>query len=202
MPTLISLDGNIGAGKSTLLNKLRTLPNVKVIDEPVGVWEMYVNNGKNLLELFYEDQKRWAYTFQNAAIITRLQNIQNTIKENPEYDIFITERSILTDKYVFADMLHNTGTMNDLEWSLYNTWFNTYGKDVTVHGVVWLDVCPDTCMERIHARNRKGEEDIPLDYLHALEKQHRSWLLNTDLPILRITSNESIDEVVNWITKV
>jgi deoxyadenosine/deoxycytidine kinase len=199
MPILISLDGNIGAGKSTLLNKLRELPNVKVIDEPVGVWEKYVNDGKNLLELFYEDKSRWAYTFQNAAIITRLQNIQNTMKENPGYDIFITERSILTDKYVFADMLHNSGSMNDLEWSLYNTWFDTYGKDVIVTGVVWLDVDPDTCIERIRTRNRKGEEEIPIEYLHALEKQHQSWLLNTDLPVLRITSNERIDQMMQWI---
>jgi deoxyadenosine/deoxycytidine kinase len=199
MPILISLDGNIGAGKSTLLNKLRELPNVKVIDEPVGVWEKYVNDGKNLLELFYEDKSRWAYTFQNAAIITRLQNIQNTMKENPGYDIFVTERSILTDKYVFADMLHNSGSMNDLEWSLYNTWFDTYGKDVIVTGVVWLDVDPDTCIERIRTRNRKGEEEIPLEYLHALEKQHQSWLLNTDLPVLRITSNERIDQMMQWI---
>ncbi len=64
-PIIISLDGNIGAGKSTLLNAIRErISEINYVDEPVGQWTVLKNTeGKNLLELFYEDKKRWAYTF-------------------------------------------------------------------------------------------------------------------------------------------
>ena len=40
-PIIITLDGNIGAGKSTLLEAIRVnLPNITVIQEPVGIREL------------------------------------------------------------------------------------------------------------------------------------------------------------------
>ena len=122
---ILSLDGNIGAGKSTLLAQIRAeIPEIHVVDEPVGQWTALQDaNGKNLLELFYEDKKRWAYTFQNCAILTRLQNIQeavnhvNTTTSGPQ--VILTERSVLTDKYVFAQMLLDTGFLDTMEWELY-----------------------------------------------------------------------------------
>ena len=92
---IISLDGNIGAGKSTLLAEIRKQLPVYVVDEPVGQWTALKNaEGTNLLELFYKDKKRWAYTFQNCAILTRLKNIQDAVENNPSEKVFITERSI------------------------------------------------------------------------------------------------------------
>ena len=75
-PVLISIEGNIGSGKSTLLKKLRERhANWNFIDEPVESWmSLRHSNGKSLLELFYEDKHRWAYTFQNTAILTRIIN--------------------------------------------------------------------------------------------------------------------------------
>ena len=123
MPHLIlSLDGNIGAGKSTLLAEIRrALPEIHIVDEPVGQWTSLIHsNGKNLLELFYEDKKRWAYTFQNCAILSRLKMIRDAILHThlmgDSNQVIITERSILTDKYVFAEMLRDSGDMDPLEW--------------------------------------------------------------------------------------
>jgi deoxyadenosine/deoxycytidine kinase len=78
---ILSLDGNIGSGKTTLLNHIRTyLHDIHVVDEPVGQWtELHDKEGKNLLELFYQDKKRWSYTFQNCALLTRLTNIKDAI---------------------------------------------------------------------------------------------------------------------------
>jgi SAM-dependent methyltransferase len=80
---ILSLDGNIGAGKSTLLAEIRkALPDLHVVDEPVGQWTALHNAaGKNLLELFYEDKKRWSYTFQSSAYINRYTNMTEAIKK-------------------------------------------------------------------------------------------------------------------------
>ena len=115
-PIIISLDGNIGAGKSTLLEEIRkSCPDYECVVEPVGEWLTLKNgDGKSLLELFYEDKTRWAYSFQNCAILTRIKALREAIRDAKKR-IIITERSVLTDRYVFAEMLRDSGDLNLLE---------------------------------------------------------------------------------------
>jgi deoxyadenosine/deoxycytidine kinase len=88
----------------------------------VAEWQTLKNDdGKSLLQLFYEDKKRWGYTFQNAAILTRLKAITAAMKTDKS--VVLTERSVLTDKFVFAEMLKDQGLINPLEWQLYNSWY-------------------------------------------------------------------------------
>ena len=191
---IISLDGNIGAGKSTLLAEIRkSIPDLRVVDEPVGQWTALKNGtGKNLLELFYEDKKRWAYTFQNCAILTRLKNIKEAVEDldtngkGPQ--VILTERSVLTDKYVFAQMLRDSGDMDDLEWELYDSWFSIFSKQHQVNGIIYLSTSSTTSKERIHIRNRQGEDRIHLDYLDALDRQHKQWIESTDIPVLTLST--------------
>ena len=192
-PIIISLDGNIGAGKSTLLAEIRNrIHDIHLVDEPVGQWTALKNKeGTSLLELFYEDKKRWAYTFQNCAILTRLKNIKDVVESldpTEKQPVIITERSVLTDKYVFAEMLRDAGYMDPLEWELYDNWFQIFSKQYPVSGIIYLSTGSGTSKERIHIRNRKGEESIDLDYLESLEKQHNKWISNTNLPILTLST--------------
>jgi deoxyadenosine/deoxycytidine kinase len=193
-PIIISLDGNIGAGKSTLLAEIRKhIHDVHLVDEPVGQWTALKNNeGENLLELFYKDKRRWAYTFQNCAILTRLKNIKDAVEsldttlKHPQ--VIITERSVLTDKYVFAEMLRDAGLIDMLEWDLYDNWFNIFSKQYPVNGVIYLSTGSTTSKERIVIRNRHGEENIDLDYLDSLDRQHKKWIDNTNIPVLTLST--------------
>lgn len=189
MTMVISLDGNIGAGKSTLLEAIRVaMPEVEVVVEPVGEWTRLKNTeGKSLLELFYEDKRRWAYTFQNCAILTRLRSLKSVLRSTTK-KIVITERSVLTDRYVFAEMLRSSGDLDDIEWSLYNQWFDTYASEAPVDRIIYLTTGVSTSADRIAARGRDGEGGIPKEYLTALEAQHETWLGSTDLPVLRLST--------------
>jgi len=64
--TLISVEGNIGAGKSTLLESLKTkFPELIFVDEPVEEWSTITDsNGVSILEKYYADQTRYAFSFQ------------------------------------------------------------------------------------------------------------------------------------------
>ena len=211
---ILSLDGNIGAGKSTLLAEIRkALPDLHVVDEPVGQWTALHNAaGKNLLELFYEDKKRWAYTFQNCAILTRLKNIQEAVQrldrsvKGPH--IILTERSVLTDKYVFAEMLRDAGDMDPLEWELYDTWFSIFSKQHPVHGIIYLSTSSATSKDRIQIRNRIGEENINIEYLEALDIQHKKWIENTNIPVLTLSTEigvpveKNIEEIKLFIERL
>lgn len=213
-PIIISLDGNIGSGKTTLLNELRCrLHNVHVVDEPVGQWTSLKNSdGKNLLELFYQDKKRWAYTFQNCAILTRLKNIQEAVNnldstiKGPQ--IIITERSVLTDKHVFAEMLRDSGDMELIEWELYESWFNIFGKKYPVSGIIYLSTSANTSKERIKIRNRIGEENIDIEYLDNLDIQHKKWIDSTNIPVLTLSTEpgtlieENMTQIKEFIDKL
>jgi deoxyadenosine/deoxycytidine kinase len=213
-PIIISLDGNIGAGKSTLLAEIRNkLHDIHIVDEPLGQWTAFKNTeGKNLLELFYEDKKRWSYTFQNCAILTRLKNIQDVVEnldstvKGPQ--IIITERSVLTDKYVFAEMLRDAGDIDPLEWELYENWFNIFGKKYPVLGIIYVSTSSNTSKERIKIRNRQGEENIGINYLDALDNQHKKWIENTNIPVLTLSTEvgvsleKNIEEIKCFIQKL
>lgn len=197
-PLILSLDGNIGAGKTTLLDAIRkAFPDVEVVQEPVGEWMRLKNaEGKSLLELFYEDKRRWAYTFQNCAILTRLRTIKEALATTKKR-VIITERSVLTDRFVFAEMLRDGGDIDPMEWELYMTWFNTFTRDLPMGGVIYLTTGVGTSAERIVRRGRHGEEHIPLDYLSALDGQHQKWLSETPLPVLRISTEVGVPVEAN-----
>jgi len=211
---IISLDGNIGAGKSTLLAEIRNkLHDVHIVDEPVGQWTALKNaEGKNLLELFYEDKKRWAYTFQNCAILTRLKNIQDAVENldstMKEPQVIITERSVLTDKHVFAEMLRDGGDIDPLEWELYESWFNIFGKKYPVRGIIYVSTNSTTSKERIKIRNRHGEGNIGIDYLDALDNQHKKWVESTNIPVLTLSTEvgvsveKNIEEIKLFIERL
>lgn len=171
---IISIDGNIGSGKSTFLNILKNKYSDQFYfaKEPVDEWLDV--NGVNFLEKFYQDKKRWGYTFQNYAYITRIKELMNGI--NSDKNIIITERSIYTDKYIFAEMLKDDEFMTKFELDLYNTWFNQF--DIKINGQIYIRTELDNCYDRIQNRNRDGENTIDKNYLCNLELRHENWLLN------------------------
>lgn len=177
-PIIISLDGNIGSGKSTFINIIKkNRPDYHILDEPVANWEQTTDtDGTNLLEKFYTDQNRWSYTFQNFAYITRLNALKKALDN--KHKIIITERSIFTDRNIFAKMLYEDGKLSEMEWKIYNSWFESFKIDV--NGIIYMNTCADTCKQRILTRNREGEDQIDLSYLNRLHSKHEEVFSNKD----------------------
>jgi len=187
----ITVEGNIGGGKTTMINLLRKhYPEFEIIDEPVDVWtSMKDEEGRSLLELFYNDKQRWSYTFQNAAFITRYLSAFEALKKPITRDtVYISERGVLTDRYVFATMLKDDGLLNQVEWGLYTKWFDHFSSLIHVNGIVYIETKSDVCSSRIKHRARQGEDGIPMDYLVALDVYHNKWLNASDVPVCRVSS--------------
>ena len=169
------VEGNIGSGKSTFLKKLSS--EFKVVQEPVDEWSKMRNaNGKNILEEFYEDPERNAYLFQSIAFRSRVKNITG-LNESA-----IVERSIYTDRMVFAEVCKEDGNINEIEWNDYTEWFDFIVKHIGFKpkGFIYLRTDPEKSYERINKRNRSGESNISIDYLKKLHKRHDKWLVNED----------------------
>jgi deoxyadenosine/deoxycytidine kinase len=204
-PKFVSIEGNIGSGKSTLLTKLRDAhadhAHWYYVDEPVSRWMETKQGDKSLLEIFYEDRPRWSYTFQSFALLTRLQAINATYQRAmqdirdgkvTERPIILMERSLETDSNIFAKMLHDTGDILDIEWTIYNEWNKEFNKlnSVAKRAIIWVDTPVGVCVDRIHGRGRQGEDKIGKDYLDSLDVYHHQWLDN----------EKKIDvfKVINW----
>ena len=193
---IISIEGDIGSGKSFLLKLLREkykdTKNVHFVDEPVKEWMTIRDDDKSILELFYGNKEKYSFTFQILAYITRLRLLLDAIEKYPE-DIIICERSIFTDKYVFAKMLREQGYIDNIQWQTYNYWFDTFKEKVDANCIVYVNTVPEICYERIKKRNRNGESDIPLDYLQHCHRLHQEWINSDEWKDKVVTFNGNVD---------
>ena len=199
---IFTVDGNIGSGKSTLIklmkDKYKAFGNVRVfyLPEPVDIWESIKDkDGKNVIESYYENQVKYAFPFQMMAYISRVHQIREIMNTCHDNTIIICERSVYTDKNVFAKMLHDNGTMNDIEIQIYKKWFDEFVKDFPFSGIIYVGAEPTKSLERVKIRNRKGE-DIPLSYLELCHNYHEKWLNNSKIPVLKLNGNQ---EFINAI---
>lgn len=182
IPEIYSLDGNIGSGKSTFLDylsnhlgKIEFGRSIVYLKEPVDVWESIKDSsGDTILKKFYENQKRYSFSFQMMAYISRLSLLQKAVRKNPD-SIIITERCVHTDKNVFAKMLYDSGMIEEIEYKIYLQWFDNFIKKLPLSGIIYMNTPPTVCHERIKKRNRTGES-IPLEYLVSCDKYHKEWM--------------------------
>lgn len=197
---LITIEGNIGSGKSTIIDMFKRFnsDNIVFVDEPVSEWQDIKVDNINALDLFYKDQKNNAFWFQILAYITRLRNLIKIKKNNPD-KIIITERSIYTDKYIFAKMHFELGNISEIEWKTYNYWFDTFLEETKLDLILYVDTNPDECLNRIKKRNRSEEDNIELDYLVDCDKKHKDWIENSLDKIVRINGHQSIDNIKKFL---
>ena len=187
---LISIEGNIGTGKTTLINMLKQKfgkrNNVIFVDEPLQQWlDLKDSDGENILGKFYGDQQRWSYSFQMHAFITRSKAI---LEQNTEDNVIIIERSVITDRNVFASLLYESGKISEMEWKLYIEWFDwltQHFSKVTPDKFIYLKANAEISYQRMVNRTRDEETNVPIDYLKQVAEKHDNWLLNDD-------SNENV----------
>ena len=181
MSRIISIEGNIGSGKSTFVKILKSAyqynEHVIFLNEPVDMWENVKDeSGNTMLELFYQDNSKYAFSFQMMAYISRLKLLKETIKKHP-YSLIITERCLYSDKEIFAKMLHEQGKMSLVDHTIYLNWFDAFIEDLPPVTYFFVQCTPQICHQRVMKRARQGEFFIPLTYLIECDRYHREWLV-------------------------
>jgi deoxyadenosine/deoxycytidine kinase len=171
----IIVDGVIGAGKTTVIsliekeiNKYKKLNlKVKAIYEPVKLW-----SDIGALQYFYKDIEKNCYEFQTFSYITRIKSVIDEIYNCQDADIYILERSIWTDKYIFMELLKEI--VGEMRFNMYNTWWEmwSYIMPMRVDKWVLLDTSLEESLKRINSRNRNGENAVDKGYQTRLYIKH------------------------------
>lgn len=225
---LVSVEGNIGAGKSTLLKRIEALglPDVVVVQEPVGVWcEPVLPGGKSMLEAYYNDRKSNALAFQMYAMLTRhrqhavVADALRSRRGGVGATLVITERCAGSDFALFGRPMRRAGLFNDAEWHSYESWHDALALIsrsqgyLAPSGVAYLRVEPDVCEARVASRARhaeggggEGENGRGVDraYLDLLHDAHEAYVDASSLEVLRVAGNdlEDAERVVEWARRI
>ena len=169
----IAIEGAVAVGKSTLLPKLHAVFLAKGIDidlvlEPVDRWVNWEgpnNKSWNLLELMYQNTEKYAFRFQMAAAISKIQSLSNSPKPAK-----LVERTLRCQEKVFIPLLVQNGFLNNLDQSLLCNFFDMVrdNEGLKADVIIYLWTSPEIALTRVRSRNRRGEESVSLDYLTDL----------------------------------
>lgn len=171
MPKFIVFDGLIGAGKTTLIRKLEEGMKhkgikVKALIEPVDVWR-----DTGALEHFYKDMKQNCYEFQTFVYISRIKDILQNLED--DIDIYLLERSIFSDRYIFVEMLKND--MGKIRMKMYEEWWDLWKEILPFEFslFIFLDTNIETSMKRLMQRSRSEEvSGVSQEYQTELRSAH------------------------------
>lgn len=99
----LCVEGNISVGKSTFLQRianetLELQDLVEIVPEPVDKWQNVGPDHFNILDAFYAEPERYAYTFQNYVFVTRL--MQERESSGGIKPLRLMERSVFSDRMV------------------------------------------------------------------------------------------------------
>jgi len=203
-PRILTVEGNIGAGKSTFLGELQKRyadrDDIMFLLEPVGIWESVVDEeGKNMLEKFYDNPKKYSFAFQVLAFSTRLKLIREAVEDAMKPDSPVTtiimERSLDADRAIFAQMLRDDGLLETCEFDIYKRIAQDAMDMFSADGILWLTVSPELCFERVGVRGREGENKITLDYLVKCDSYHKQWLGADTGFVFQVEDSKSTDHL-------
>jgi deoxyadenosine/deoxycytidine kinase len=180
---IIVIEGEIGAGKTELAKAIAAEleargSNVCLVLEPVETWKE-----TGILEQFYKNPRRHAYSFQTFVYATRVDAINRAVAVNPAADVYILERSPATD-LIFMELQRDE--VSPVEMQMYKVWRDCWRRalpiDLAAARVLYLKTSLGQCMARVAQRSRAGEvcetaAGVTAGYQARLRRAHEAFLL-------------------------
>lgn len=170
--TLISIEGNIGSGKEEFIQFFKKYFSDEIIfiEDNVYNWK-----DKTLLNNFYKNPERWAFTLQIQSITQKYKRFLNLLPHKKKGSVIITHRSPMSDNFCFEKACVENGYITQKEDEIYQSVFDNY-RIPRFHGVIYLKSNIDKCYEKIITRGDKSEKIISFDFLRSINSNYDSWI--------------------------
>lgn len=169
--------GMIGAGKSTYTEMISKNLETEAFFESVDY--------NPILDKFYADPKKWAFSLQVYFLNTRFRSIKAALTD----DNNVLDRSIYEDA-LFTKVNHLQGNISTEEMEIYNDLLGNMMEELegmpkkAPDLLIYLDGSFETILEHICRRGREFEqiEDDPdlLAYYELLFENYEQWFLDYD----------------------
>ena len=162
----LAIAGNIGVGKTELTTRLSAELGWMAYYEPV-IQNPY-------LDPFYKDMERWSFHLQIYFLGERFKS---QVEIGRSALPFIQDRTIYEDAEIFARVLHDQGSMTDVDYDNYTSLFGCMVDFLRKPDVIlYLKASPEVLMQRIAKRGRESERGIGIDYITRLNNAYDDWM--------------------------
>lgn len=190
----IGVAGLIGAGKTTLAKALANHLDIPVYYEPVA--------DNEYLEDFYRDTAKYSFATQIYLLNRRFQQHQEIIWRGGGA---VQDRTIYEDA-VFARTLVDQNLMEARDYQTYLQLFRHMSNFMCRPNlIIYLDLKPESSLERVQQRSRDVESGLKLEYLQALHKRYEEFVsdISRRIPVIRVSWEEYRDaeEIASVIEK-
>lgn len=184
---IVAVAGNMGAGKSSLVEWLRQHFDLEPFFEP--------NDENPYLVDFYDDMKRWSFQSQVFFLIRRFRLHRQMERERRDV---VQDRTIYEDAEIFATHLHDQGHIDDRDWATYTELYQTLRSELRPPDLLIYLRCPvKVIRKRITKRGRAFEQNVPVEYVRALDKLYSAWFERYDQSPTLVIDTDQLDYVQN-----
>ena len=208
MSYTLVVEGNIASGKSSFLDVFeKTQTNTKnetqIFREPIDKWTNI--NGINLLDYYYKDTKRNAFSFESYIFLTMTQNHTQPLEQGK--NIRLLERSIWSARNVFVESLYVNNVLRGVDYTILNEWYKYLIENEVKQNpscVIFLKAPTVELLRRIRNRDRPEENKITSTYLTQLDQLYNIWvesLKQRNIPVVEIDTNNPLEDTLNLFTE-
>jgi deoxyadenosine/deoxycytidine kinase len=205
----LSVAGIISSGKTTFTEILAKKINFIPLFEPVKT-NKYLDdfydflNNYSKIQKFLDDNinnindlglKRWMFECQIPYVMQgHLLGKRYILHQKALWGNYIQDRNIYEDS-IFAKMLYDDGKITKRDFETYQEIFQAMKHTLMYPDVIiFLDVDPETALNRMKQRGRECEKNVSIDYLKALNKEYQQFIIDINqwCKVLKYDWNENL----------
>lgn len=188
----IAIAGNIGAGKSELTEFLCRRYGLRPFFEP--------NDANPYLADFYRDMRTWAFRSQ-LFFLSRKFRLHRELQDTP--GAAIQDRTLYEDAEIFARNLYRQRLIAKRDFDVYWELYQSIAASVRPPDLMIQLRCPvRTLRQRIRARGRSMEQDIPVNYLRRLNRLYAEWFERYRLSPVLVLDTDQLDWLTDLVDRV